>query len=74
MVEHGADLDAGEEDEKQVDAEDPAEARRVVAGQLVLGKVRLEDGRAVDQAVDGQHGAEGPEHHEPSLRATLGEG
>lgn len=73
-IKDGTNLNAGKEDDKQIQAEDPANGRRVGVGELVRRKVGLEDGRTVDQAVDRQHGAEGAEHDEPGPEAALGEG
>lgn len=72
-VEDGADLYADEEDAEQVDAEDPADLRRAVRGELVLREVRLEDGRRVDEPKDGQHGAEGARDGQPAVEAALRE-
>lgn len=72
-VKDGPDLDADEEDDEQVQAEDPANLGRRLVDQLVRRKVRLEHGRRVDQPEQRDHGAEGAQHHKPARQTALGE-
>lgn len=73
-VEDGADLDANEEDDEQVQAKDPANLGGIVVLELVFGEVRLEDGGGVDETEYAHHGAKGSHDSQPTGTTTFWEG
>ena len=73
-VKDGADLDAGEEGEEGVDAEDPAHGAFGCGGQLVGGEVGVVGADGVHYAQGHHQAAEGAEDAQPGVETAFGVG